>query len=98
MMIPLLRALLVALLVMASGCAGASSTLPGAPSSLEARAGASALTYGVYAWNAQDVFTRWRAGTLWSYLASEHVDDVLLGFTDHDIAKYSKPQGAATIN
>lgn len=96
-MIHLVRALIAAALVVASGCAGASPALPIAPNDA-ARPNAPVLAYGVYAWNAKDVFTRWQVGTLWSYLASKHVDDVLLGFTDADIAKYSTPSGAAQIN
>jgi len=59
---------------------------------------AAQLRYGTYEWNADDAIGRWQAGTLWTLLAAKHVDDVLLGFDDAQIAKYSTPRGTAQID
>ena len=56
------------------------------------------MRYATYEWNADDVVSRWRAGTLWKFLAGLHVNDVLAGFDDAQITKYSSPRGAAEFN
>lgn len=79
----------------ACGSDGATST-----STRNARIAATSprLTYGVYAWNAGDVTSRWKAGTLWSFAKALYVRDFMLGFTDTDIAKYSRKNGTAEMN
>ncbi|HEY1976733.1 MAG TPA: hypothetical protein VGG89_09325 [Candidatus Baltobacteraceae bacterium] len=61
-------------------------------------ANAPALTYGTYAWNVAEVTSRWKRGTLWTFAAAIHVNDFLLGFTDANIAKYSRKDGTAQMN
>jgi len=51
-----------------------------------------------YEWNAGDAISRWQRGTLWSLLAAKHVDDLLAGFDDAQIARYSSAAGSATFN
>ena len=56
------------------------------------------LRYGTYAWSISDVMHRWHAGTLWTLLASKHVNDILAGFDDAYIEKCSRQKGAAEMN
>jgi len=60
--------------------------------------GIAQLKYGTYEWSVADLMRRWKAGTLWSLLASKHVDDVLLGFDDTYIHKCSTVKGASEMN
>lgn len=79
----------------ACGNDGVAST--SAPSARTAAASAT-LTYAAYAWQAGDVITRWKAGTLWTFAKALYVDDFMLGFTDADIAKYSRKNGTSEMN
>lgn len=56
------------------------------------------VAYAVYAWNAGDVISRWKAGKLWSFAQTLHVKTFMLGFNDADIAKYSRTEGTAQMN
>lgn len=56
------------------------------------------VTYAVYAWNAGDVISRWKGGPLWSFAQTLHVKTFMLGFTDADIATYSRANGSAQTN
>ncbi|HZZ01162.1 MAG TPA: hypothetical protein VFE36_16490 [Candidatus Baltobacteraceae bacterium] len=83
------------LAVAACGSDGASST---PAQSAKSGASATAPTYAAYAWNADEIVSRWKAGTLWSLAETLHVDDFMLGFTDADIATYSRKNGTAEMN
>jgi hypothetical protein len=78
-----------------AGCGAQTAATP-APGARYA--GSRALTYAVYAWNAADVISRWKAGTLWSFAQNLHVKTFMLGFTDADITTYSRAQGTAQMN
>lgn len=56
------------------------------------------VTYAAYAWDSGDVISRWRTGTLWSVARKLHVTTFMLGFTDADIAKYSRAKGTEQMN
>ena len=56
------------------------------------------MSYGTYEWNVDDAVTRWKAGTLWTLLAQKHVNDVLAGFDDAQIAKYGVKPGSSEFN
>ena len=91
---------IAALLLATSITACAPATVaPPLPSYARAqpRAGAP-LRYAVYEWNVDDAVERWKAGTLWRMLAAKHVDDVLAGFDDAQIATYSTKAGTAQFN
>lgn len=92
-----LRRLLAVLALVAIGGCGGGNAPAGAQGAGDAAA-APALTYAAYAWNAGDVVSRWKRGTLWTFAAAIHVNDFLLGFTDADIAKYSRKAGTAEMN
>jgi hypothetical protein len=93
------RAVLCGIVAIALGaCSGAvPATVPPAARSA-AFAATNSLQYGAFAWDAGDVTARWRAGTLWTLLQSKHVNDILIGFDDEQIARYSTPGGTATFN
>lgn len=57
-----------------------------------------AVSYGAFAWNAGDVVSRWKAGTLWSFARALGVKTFMLGFTDADVAKYSRADGSEQMN
>lgn len=91
------RVLAVLALGVIAACAndGAGSTAPPAP---RTAATPPKLRYSAYAWNADDVVSRWKAGTLWSFAKRLSIDDFMLGFTDADIAKYSKKSGTDALD
>jgi hypothetical protein len=71
---------------------------PGARTAARLGHAGSSLAYGTYEWNVDDAVTRWRSGTLWTLLNVKHVDDVLAGFDDAQIARYSTRTGSAEVN
>lgn len=81
--------------LVACGSGGVTSTSPGGAQSA---ATFPKVTYATYAWQAGDVISRWKAGTLWSVAKALYVDDFMLGFTDADIARYSQKSGTAELN
>ncbi len=80
-----------------AGCGAQNAPPIPMPGTLYAKA-SHAVTYAAYAWNAGDVISRWKAGTLWSFAQTLHVKTFMLGFTDADIAKYSRAKGTAQMN
>src|SRR6185312_14217757 len=92
---------LLALFTLAALAACGSDGVTSTSARAAKRAATSAkVTYTVYAWNTSvgDVVSRWKAGTLWSFAKALYVRDFMLGFTDADIAKYSKKNGTAEMN
>lgn len=91
------RTLAAAALFTVAGC-GLQSTAALPAQGARYAAAFQAVTYAAYAWNAGDVISRWKAGTLWSFAQTLHVKTFMLGFTDADIAKYSRAKGTAQMN
>ena len=81
-----------------AGCCVSAMVAAGGNGAARPASGATSLTYAAYAWNAGDVVSRWKAGTLWSLAKTTDVDTFMLGFTDADIAKYSRKNGADEMN
>lgn len=88
--------MLAAVALFAVGGCGESRTLPA--QGARYAAASQTVTYAAYAWNAGDVISRRQAGTLWSFARTLHVKTFMLGFTDADIAKYSRAKGTAQMN
>lgn len=93
-----LRRFLAAVALSAIAGCGSGGNAPPASQNAHNESNPPALTYAVFAWNAGDVISRWKAGSLWTFAATIHVNDFMLGFTDADIAKYSRQPGTAQIN
>jgi len=92
------RRVLAALALAALAACGSDGATSTSAQSTQRTATAPKLSYAVYAWNAGDVISRWKAGTLWSFGKALYVHDFMLGFNDADIAKYSKKSGTADMN
>jgi hypothetical protein len=90
------RILAAAALFAVAGCGARGAAIPG--QSARYAATSQPVTYAAYAWNAGDVTSRWKAGTLWSFAQALHIKTFMLGFTDADIAKYSRAKGTAQMN
>lgn len=85
--------MLAAVALFAVGGCGESRVLPARGARYAAAS--QAVMYAAYAWNAGDVISRRQAGKLWSFARTLHVKTFMLGFTDADIAKYSRAKGTA---
>jgi hypothetical protein len=72
--------------------------MPSVATSWTTARSSNSVSYATYAWNADEVIARWRAGTLWRFAKSLQVKRFMLGFTDADIAKYSRKGGTAEMN
>ncbi len=93
----MIRALALLLAAAMAGCGA--PALPIVPQAAPAAVrGKASLAYASYEWNVDDAVGRWRAGTLWQLLAAKHVNDLLAGFDDAQIAAYSSKAGAARFN
>ncbi len=95
------RPLLLAALTAFAGCAGPLAGPPG--SGLEAASpavvrAATGVRLGTFEWNVDDAVGRWKAGTLWAWLRVHHVDDILAGFDDAQLNKYSHGSGETEFN
>jgi len=81
-----------------TACGSDGATSASTPSNGQTASTSPKLSYAVYAWNAGDAISRWKAGTLWGYAKALYIDDFMLGFTDADISKYSRKSGTAAMN